>query len=323
MKKQIERGFHGNHDWRRLRSWTPVGVRLLSGFLTIVVHAIPAMALDEPSIKVSSAVEVSPAVRDESGVWSFKLRSPRQSGQTELRVLLPPDLEAAWKSDRQATPRVPVVFLLPVEANRESRYGDPIRELLDRKLHERFRAVFAAPTFARLPWYADHPQRADSRQEAYFLEDIVPLVESQFPVRAERGGRLLLGFSKSGWGAWALLLRHPDRFERASAWDAPLMMNRPGLYGSGDIFGDDATFRRYEIATLLRQQAGRLREADPPRLVLTGYGNFRGEHERTHRLLKELSVPHLYRDGPVRVHDWHSGWVAEALELLLPSKSGT
>lgn len=30
------------------------------------------------------------------------------------------------------------------------------------------------------------------------------------------------------------------------------MMDRPGLYGSGDIFGDDATFRRYEVSALLR-----------------------------------------------------------------------
>lgn len=284
--------------------------------------AAPPTASAPPPPLTSTAeggsIELSPPTRDDAGVWRHRLRSPRQSGETQLRVLLSPAVEEAWRSGRESALRVPVVYLLPVEANRESRYGDPIRELLERKLHHRHRMVFAAPTFARLPWYADHPRQADSRQEAYFLDDILRLVEARYPVRAGRAGRYLLGFSKSGWGAWTLLLRHPDRFERAAAWDAPLMMDRPGPYGSGDIFGDDATFRRYEVSALLRQRASDLRGADPPRIILTGYGNFRGEHERTHGLLDELSVPHVYRDGPKRAHDWHSGWVAEALDLLVP-----
>jgi hypothetical protein len=29
-----------------------------------------------------------------------------------------------------------------------------------------------------------------------------------------------------------------------------------------------------------------------------------------------LKVAHEYRDGPRRKHDWHSGWVGEAVEFL-------
>jgi hypothetical protein len=32
-----------------------------------------------------------------------------------------------------------------------------------------------------------------------------------------------------------------------------------------------------------------------------------------------LKLAHEYRDGPARKHDWHSGWVKEAAELLLPA----
>lgn len=312
LKKLSSSFFKGPKiTWASCMSWR----------FTAAVWLLAALCANPMGRAAAQMADKEPPVRDASGVWRHTLRSPRQSGETELRVLLPPDLEAAWRKEPTSAPRVPVVYLLPVEANRESRYGDPIRELLDRKLHERFGVVFAAPTFSRLPWYADHPNRDDSRQEAYFMEDIVPLVESRYPVKAERAGRMLLGFSKSGWGAWALLLLHPDRFERAAAWDAPLMMDRPGLYGSGDIFGDVATFRRYEISALLRQRAEKMRGPAAPRLVLTGYGNFRSEHERTHVLLDDLSVPHVYRDGPKRLHDWHSGWVAEALELLMTPRS--
>jgi hypothetical protein len=59
-------------------------------------------------------------------------------------------------------------------------------------------------------------------------------------------GLLLLGFSKSGWGAlFSLLLRHPDVFGKAAAWDAPLVMDSPGRHGNGDIFGTPENFEKY------------------------------------------------------------------------------
>jgi hypothetical protein len=30
-----------------------------------------------------------------------------------------------------------------------------------------------------------------------------------------------------------------------------------------------------------------------------------------------MNVPHFYHEGQLRKHDWHSGWVAEAVDLLL------
>jgi len=166
-----------------------------------------------------------------------------------------------------------------------------------------------------LPWYADHPSEATIRQEKYFCEVVVPLIERSYPVDARSEGRLLLGFSKSGWGAWSLLLRHPDRFGKAAAWDAPLMTDRLGKYGMTAIFGNQVSFENYRITDLLRETAPKLREQK--RMILTGYGNFHREHEQAHALLEELSIPHEYRDGPERKHDWHSGWVAEAVDLLL------
>ena len=53
------------------------------------------------------------------------------------------------------------------------------------------------------------------------------------------------------------------------------------------------------------------------RLILLGYGNFRDQHEQAHSLMVELNVPHIHRDGPNRQHIWESGWLTEAVELLL------
>jgi hypothetical protein len=41
------------------------------------------------------------------------------------------------------------------------------------------------------------------------------------------------------------------------------------------------------------------------------------EHQQVHALMEKRKIAHVYRDGPARKHDWHSGWVAEAVELLV------
>ena len=250
---------------------------------------------------------ISEAKRDDQGILVHTVESEYQAGKTEIRVLLPDRLEEGR--------RYPVVYVLPVEAGTEHRYGDGLLEARRQDLHNRFRAIFVAPTFSHLPWYADHPWDPEIRQEAHFLNVVVPFVEGRYPTRSARDGRLLLGFSKSGWGAWSLLLRHPEVFGKAAAWDAPLMMDRPGRYGSGDIFGTQENFEAYRITRLLERRAAELRGRK--RLILLGYGNFRGEHETAHDVLVDLGIPHVYEDGPQREHRWESSWVPEAVRLLL------
>src|SRR5205823_493180 len=113
-----------------------------------------------------------------------------------------------------------------------------------------------------------------------------------------------------------------------AAWDAPLDMDAPGKYGSGEIFGTRANFQKYQLTRLLEQQAGNRGRTPParlgktPRLAILGYGNFRPAHVAVHHLMDRLKVPHLYSDGPRRKHDWHSGWVSEAVEFLAGQRKG-
>ncbi len=250
---------------------------------------------------------VSAARTTETGWRVHDVVSPFQSGTTEIHVLLP--------EERAPLQRLPVIYVLPVEAGRELRYGDATTEISKLAPSVRSQALFVTPTFTQLPWYADHPTDADIRQESHLLRCVLPFIERTYPAQPGRAGRRLLGFSKSGWGAWSLLLRHPQVFERAAAWDAPLLLAAPGKYGSGPIFGDQPNFEQYQISRLVRERAAEL--SGPPRLILLGYGNFRDEHVGMHAFLEELHVPHLYRDGPQREHTWHTGWVEEAVRELL------
>jgi S-formylglutathione hydrolase FrmB len=249
---------------------------------------------------------VSEAKPDADGFLVHAVECDHQDRATAIRVLLPTKLEKGR--------RYRVLYVLPVEAGDGSRFGDGLKEVKKLGLHDRYGLIVVQPTFARLPWYADHPTEKKVRQEGYLLEVILPFVEKNYPALAKPEGRLLLGFSKSGWGAFSLLLRHPDVFSRAAAWDAPLAMDAPGKYGSGDIFGTKENFQKYQVTRLLEERAGKL--GDAKRLAILGYGGFRDEHRTVHALMERLKVTHEYRDGPQRKHDWHSGWVAEAVEFL-------
>ena len=237
-----------------------------------------------------------------------RLQSPRQAGETIVRVFVP---------DSPNMPKPPrLLLVLPVEAGTETRWGDPAAEVRRTDLPNRHQLVVAIPTFSALPWYADHPTDKRLQQESYLLQDVLPLMDRHHGTDSSSGQTLVVGFSKSGWGAWSLLLRHPGVFSRAAAWDAPLMQKQPDKYGMGPIFGNQANFDRYLVSDLVRRRANLLRRRE--RLVLTGYfESFREHHVAMHRLLTELEVPHAYRDGPKRDHHWESGWLAEAVGLLL------
>jgi kynurenine formamidase len=261
----------------------------------------------------ASEGNVSPAVKDDAGILVHIVRSEYQSTPTKIRVLLPKD----------ASTRHHVLYVLPVEPLDGVRWGDGLEEVKNHGLHDKYGLICVQPTFSEMPWYADHPTKATLRQETHFLKVVVPFIDRTYPTMAGKEGRLLLGFSKSGCGAFSLLLRHPEVFDKAVAWDAPLMMERPDKYKMADIFGSKENFEKYRIAALLEKQAVNL--SGPVRLLHFGYGNFREHHQSAHKLMEELKIAHQYRDGPKRKHSWHSGWLPEAVQMLVdsPARSST
>lgn len=250
---------------------------------------------------------ISAARKDAHGFLVHTVKSPFQAGTTRVRVLLPEKLDTR-KRHR-------VLYVLPVERQDGRRYGFGLLEAKRAKLHDKYGLICVEPTFSHLPWYADHPTDKSIRQESYLLKVVIPLIESRYPARKKPADRLLVGFSKSGWGAWSLLLRNPDVFGKAAAWDAPLMQSLPNRFGMGPIFGTRENFRDYEITALLRRRAKLLRKSN--RLVLTGYGNFRKHHVQVREILNELGAQCVYLDGPHRKHVWGSGWLPEIVERLV------
>jgi hypothetical protein len=249
----------------------------------------------------SAAAEpvISQARKADNGFVVHDVQSEYQAGTTQIFVRMP--------AKRKGGPLL-ALYVLPVEAHDEKRWGDARAEIAKLNIADRYGVVCVFPTFSHLPWYADHPSDPHIRQESYFLKVVLPFIERTYPVGADRLSRALLGFSKSGWGAWTLLLRHPDLFERAAAWDAPMTMDTP-RYGMAPIAGTQQNFERYRVTTLLRQRGTQL--GGERRLMLAGWDFYREQTRGARKLLEELKIPHVYRDGPQRKHHWNSGWMAE------------
>lgn len=247
--------------------------------------------------------------RDGQGFDYFTVESPYQSAVTNVRVLLPSTYDAL-KTYR-------VVYVLPVEAGSGSTYGDGLATVRGSGLQNSYDTIFVSPTFSAVPWYVDGTASRTIWQETYFRTAVVPMVEHLYPVLAAPEGRLLLGFSKSGLGAFSMLLRHPDEFGRAWAFDSPLNISNPKTFPDfANVLGSSQNYDNYRLTTLLSRQAENLR-SQPPRLFMMGYNLCASHLQAIDSLMNQLQIPHIYLPGIRRQHVWQSGWVPEAVKYLL------
>lgn len=265
---------------------------------------MPALLLTLLAAPQEIEFQAGEPTKDAAGVLHFPIESSAQAGPVKVRIVAPAKLSAG--EERR------FLLILPVEKEGDARFGDGLAEARALGLHEKLGAVMVAPGFAALPWYTDHPTDPKRRDETHLIRGIIPWLDRLYP--SKKPCRLLLGFSKSGWGAFSLILRHPDLFRTAAAWDAPLMKEKPDQFEMGSAFATQANFERYEISRLLGKGAEVFR-ADK-RLAHFGFGNFRDHHVRLEALLERLGIRREYKDGPSRKHDWGSGWLGDAAAAL-------
>ena len=240
----------------------------------------------------------------------YVVTSDRQMVDTTIRVLEPDRLEA------NTAPRV--LFLLPACPELSHRSGDGLDEVLKHDLHNRHGFIAVAPTFADWPWMTDLPDQQTFQQVLYFIEDVVGFVDRLYPGAT----RLLMGYSKGGSAALQLLLRYPDMFRAAAAFDSPVMKEQPDQWEMPYFWPTPEHFQAFSIPHLLRTRGQLL--GTSPRIGLFGYGNFgKNAPEWTfdhlsaaHELLNDLGIEHVYDNDSHRAHRWDSGWLPEAVAAL-------
>lgn len=299
-------------------------VQMLDQLLTSV-NAQPAM----PNADYDSTV-FSGGIRDyriwkqgqeraDGGFRTFQIWSPHQAGKTRLRVLLPDDFDLR-KQYR-------VLYVLPVHedgVDEQSllKHGDGLIEIKKNGFHNTHQLICVAPGYTSKPWYADHDLNLQKQDESHLLKTVIPFIQKRYAVQSDAKGRLLIGFSKSGWGAMALLLRNPDTFHRAAAWDAGIRVDMGPIAESersariARDWGSVENFEANRLSNLIRTRGKHL--GNEVRLF---YYNTAGRRAaggvELHRLMVKKQIPHRYVMEPHRRHSWDSGWIPEAVTFLV------
>jgi hypothetical protein len=243
-----------------------------------------------------------------------RIVSPYQADSTTIRVLLP-DKIVPGETYR-------VLYILPVIENDKRRYGDGLEEVMKYDYHNKYNLICVAPEFTAKPWYCDHSTDMGRQDESHFLKTVIPFIDENYPSLKSAEGRLLMGFSKSGWGAITLILRNPQLFLRVAAWDSGIRVDTGPISEEErkerieTLFGDVANFEKYRITTLLKEKGDEL--GDETRLFYYNTEGKRGPGgAEIHLQMVQLGIPHLYLYEPYRKHSWDSGWIPEAVRFLV------
>lgn len=255
----------------------------------------------------------APVLNPQTGLWECTLTTPYQPAPSRVEVLLPDHLDPQKK--------YPVVYILPVEPQDKAEFGAGLVEAKKADAANKYGIICVYPGFPKVsPWYGNHATNPAIRQDDFMVKVLVPFIDRTYPTQAAPEGRWLIGFSKSGWGAYTLLLRHPDVFGYAAGWDAPFMINGDnngadwGPMGLSINFGTKEAMQQSLPTKLAEEKASWLKERT--RLVL-GLGIFwKPQVEQMHALLQSLGIPHDYRADLAFPHRWDSGWFPPMLDEL-------
>jgi enterochelin esterase-like enzyme len=256
-----------------------------------------------------------PVLNPKSGFWEVTLNSEDQAGPTLVEFLLPDKLDPAKE--------YPVLYVLPVGGEHKSPpvWGKGLEEAKKARVADKYGVICVAPTFSIHPWLGNHATDRHLRQEDYVLKTLIPYVESTYRTQRSKEGRWLIGFSKSGWGSFTLIFRHPDVFGYAAVWDAPLMMNGEntgknwGPMGINKVYGTKENFLNFLPSVLAKGAAPAFK--DRQRLVL-GVGKYwKPQCEKMHDLLQQLEIPHGYNPDLLFEHRWDTGWFVPLVDELV------
>lgn len=316
---------------------TSVGRVVMLLLLLTCAAGSPALAGSPPSFSQPLYDPSTGSYFINVSATAYQVAGTGQAGQWNKLEILVPNESGSGRT-------VAIVLALPVEAGGTStrQYGSAIQLIQAAGWHTKNNVAIVTPAFSTTPWFADKAANTTNvpvRQESYLLQVLLPYLRGRALGQITLAGPIsLVGFSKSGWGAFSLIARNPTVFHRAALWDAPTMLSaefcqwlQGDMWGMMANFGDCQTWKANSPVELVRAGAG---AAISGRLWLGGqhyFGNMCSAHScaqapgapfnhtvQFHQLLVNHSVSHLFDDtlDPGR-HEWSWLWLRPAMDSLL------
>lgn len=181
--------------------------------------------------------------------------------------------------------------------------------------------VIGMPDFspATTPWYG---QREDgTADQAAFTANVMPGFMQEFLHGSSlRDSNYLMGYSKSGVGAYSLLLRNSSVFGYAAGWDGPWNLNANwATQATGFLavlmFTTQAQYQLYDPYTILTAHINSV--SDKKRLCLLGYHTFSADEAIMRTLLDNNNIEYDYSHTDTGEHSYSSGWLPDGMAMLM------
>lgn len=212
------------------------------------------------------------------------------------------------------TATYPVIYLLNGFSGDHRDYASHFR--LD-SLATVYEAIIVCPD-GRDSWYWDSPVDPNLQMESFFINDLVPTIDSLFRTRPDRNHRAIAGLSMGGHGALWLAIRHSDIWAHAGSMSGGVditpdkfhrnwkMAKRLGNYNSAP-----GRWNRHTVMNLVPT----LSPDQIDIILMCGLSDiFINENDHLDTYLTEQEIPHLYITAPGG-HSWDY-WTS-ALPVIL------
>lgn len=182
------------------------------------------------------------------------------------------------------------VICLPATDPRDERYGTVPNQIAGYP-----DAAIRQVRFPTVVWYNEAVRReAKAQILGWGLSDVT-----------------LVGFSKSGLGAWNIAREIPDRVGATIIFDAPASRDHLPPWGTAPFYADDEAWQADLPLRTVESFAATASRTH--RLVLIPGDGFRDEMRTLSRALAAAGHDHVYLDiGPI-AHHWNSGWLEVGL----------
>lgn len=126
---------------------------------------------------------------------------------------------------------------------------------------------------------------------------------------------ILVGFSKSGLGAWNIARAIPDRIAGTIIFDAPVAGEDRRQWRTGPFYRDDTSWLKDLPIQTIREFQTVMPKAH--KLVLISGESFHQEMCTLSQAIAGTGLEHVFLPHPHLKHHWNSGWIEEGLNELL------
>jgi Putative esterase len=247
---------------------------------------------------------------DSNGIETYDVTSSDNGPDPqEVRILQPTDPAPGVAHN--------FLFVLPVEAGLGTDFGDGMETMAGLNAQNQYNLTIIEPTFELDPWYANNPDDAAVQYETFMTDDLVPWIEANFSTTGHEQN-WLIGFSKSGFGAQDLILKHPDVFTLAASWDFPADMSSYDEYccDADANYGTNASFQANYELTQAFVDAHKAPFLNSNRIWIGSGVSFVPDVADYDALLTSEGIMHTTEVPEAMPHNWDGGWVPLALAGL-------